>query len=328
LNSYPALINEVIIAANGIITKPLFMDHKPIIQTSGLSYHYSRDVQTLFNINLLVERGSIYGFLGPNGSGKTTTLSLLLGLLANQKGDIEIFGQRLHANREAILGKIGSLIETPSLYGHLTARENLEVYRKTYGASKARVNEVLEIVGLYDSGKKAAKKFSLGMKQRLAIALALLPNPDLLILDEPTNGLDPAGIIELRALVKKLNREHGMTILISSHLLSEVEKVASHIGIIYKGKMLFQGLLSELQSFQQKGSRLLINTSDNEAASKLLQEYHPEEAEGMIAITLEDQLQIASIQRKLMLNNLDVYLLQPEESDLEQLFIDLISTHS
>src|SRR5687767_14574926 len=213
------------------------MNQQSVIRTSGLSYHYSRDVQTLHNINLLVERGSIYGFLGPNGSGKTTTLSLLLGLLKAQKGDIEMFGQHLHANREAILSKIGSLIETPSLYGHLTARENLEVYRNTYGASKARIEEVLEIVGLADTGKKVAKKFSLGMKQRLSIALALLPNPELLILDEPSNGLDPAGIIELRALVKALNKEHGMTILISSHILSEVEKMVSHLGIIYKGRM-------------------------------------------------------------------------------------------
>src|SRR5215207_5348541 len=127
------------------------MDQQPVIRTSGLSYHYSRGVQTLHNINLRVERGSIYGFLGPNGSGKTTTLSLLLGLLNNQKGDIEIFGQHLRTNREAILGKIGSLIETPSLYAHLTARENLEVYRNTYGASKARVDEVLTIVGLEDT---------------------------------------------------------------------------------------------------------------------------------------------------------------------------------
>ena len=304
------------------------MEQKPIIRTSGLSYHYSRDVQTLFDINLLVERGSIYGFLGPNGSGKTTTLSLLLGLLKSQEGNIEIFGQQLHANREAILGKIGSLIETPSLYGHLTSRENLEVYRNTYGASKARVMEVLEIVGLNDSGKKTVKKFSLGMKQRLAIALALLPNPQLIILDEPTNGLDPAGILELRALLKKLNKEHGITILISSHILSEVEKVVSHIGIIYKGKMLFQGSLSELHEFQQKGSRLLINTSDNEVASKLLQEYHPEKEGDILAIPLQDQQQVALIQKKLNLNNLDVYLLQPKENDLEQLFIDLISTHS
>jgi ABC-type multidrug transport system ATPase subunit len=302
------------------------MNH--VIQTSGLSYHYSRDVQTLHNINLRVERGSIYGFLGPNGSGKTTTLSLLLGLLNNQKGVIEIFGQHLHANREAILGKIGSLIETPSLYGHLTSRENLEVYRNTYGASKARVDEVLEIVSLAETGNKVVKKFSLGMKQRLSIALALLPNPELLILDEPSNGLDPAGIIELRALVKKLNKEHGMTILISSHLLGEMEKMVSHVGIIYKGKMLFQGTLTELHGLQQRGSRLFIRTSDNDAARWLLQEHEPEiHAEGL-SVAFDNLEQVASINRQLTNKGLDVYLLHPKESDLEQLFIDLTSAQS
>ena len=299
------------------------MNNSSIIKTKGLSYHYSKDVQTLFDIDLNVERGSIYGFLGPNGSGKTTTLSLLLGLLNNQKGDIEIFGEHLHANRINILKKIGSLIETPSLYGHLTAKKNLEVYREVYGASKARIAEVLNIVGLEDTGKKTAKKFSLGMKQRLAIALALLPNPELLILDEPANGLDPAGIIELRELIKTLNKTHGMTILISSHLLAEVEKIVSHIGIIFKGKMLFQGTLPELHVFQQKGSRLLIDTSDNDTAMQLLQEYDPERDGQGFSVSLHDQKHIAAIQRKLIQNNLDVYLLQPKGNDLEQLFIDL-----
>ena len=299
-----------------------------VIRTTGLSYQYSREVQTLYDINLQVERGSIYGFLGPNGSGKTTTLSLLLGLLNNQKGDIEIFGQHLHANREDILGRIGSLIETPSLYAHLTAKENLEVYRNTYGAPKARVDEVLEIVGLADTGKKQVKKFSLGMKQRLSIALALLPNPELLILDEPSNGLDPAGIIELRALVKKLNREHGMTILISSHLLGEIEKMVSHVGIIYKGKMLFQGPLAELHGFQQRGSRLFIRTSDNEAASRILQEHGPEMSAEGISIAFESLAQVAAINRRLTDHRLDVYLLHPKESNLEQLFIDLTTAHS
>jgi ABC-2 type transport system ATP-binding protein len=304
------------------------MDNTSIIKTSGLSYHYSKEVQTLFNINLDVQRGTIYGFLGPNGSGKTTTLSLLLGLLNKQEGDIEIFGQHLHSNRIDILKKIGSLIEIPSLYGHLTAKENLEVYREVYGASKERVDEVLKIVGLEDTGNKTAKKFSLGMKQRLSIALALLPNPELLILDEPSNGLDPSGIIELRQLIKKLNKDHGMTILISSHILSEVEKMVSHVGIIYKGKMLFQGSLPELHQFQKKGSRLLINTSDNAAAINLLQEYFPEKEGDIISVPFQDQKQASAIQRMLIINNIDVYLLQPKENDLEQLFIDLTSdTH-
>lgn len=301
------------------------MTSSSIIKTTGLSYHYSKDVQTLFAIELNVKRGSIYGFLGPNGSGKTTTLSLLLGLLDNQKGDIEIFGEHLHANRINILKKIGSLIETPSLYGHLTAKENLEVYREVYGVPKARIAEVLHIVGLEDTAKKTTKKFSFGMKQRLAIALALLPNPELLILDEPANGLDPAGIIELRELIKRLNKDFGMTILISSHLLAEVEKTVSDIGILSGGKMLFQGSLAELQVFQQKGSRLLLSTSDNEAAIRLLREYDPERAGDTFSIALKDKQQVAAIQRTLSQNSIDVYLLRPQENDLEQLFIDLTS---
>jgi ABC-2 type transport system ATP-binding protein len=304
------------------------MDNAHIIKTTGLTYKYSKDAQTLTDINLQVERGSIYGFLGPNGSGKTTTLSLLLGLLNNQKGDIEIFGQHLHSNRIEILKKIGSLIEVPSLYGHLTAKENLEVYRPVYGASKARITEVLEIVGLEDTGKKTAKKFSLGMKQRLAIALALLPNPELLILDEPSNGLDPGGIIELRKLIRRLNKGYGMTILISSHLLAEVEKMVSHVGIIYKGKMLFQGSLAELHQFQKKGSKLLIKTSDNEVAYKLLREQDPERWGETLTIPFRDLNQVASINKTLTQNNLDVYLLHPKANDLEQLFIDLTSNHS
>ena len=302
------------------------MNNSSIIKTTGLSFHYSKDVQTLFDIDLNIERGSVYGFLGPNGSGKTTTLSLLLGLLHNQKGDIEIFGEHLHANRPHILKKIGSLIETPSLYGHLTAKENLEVYREVYGTSKSRIAEVLNIVGLEDTGKKTVKKFSLGMKQRLAIALALLPNPELLILDEPANGLDPAGIIELRELIKKLNKTHGMTVVISSHLLGEVEKMVSHIGIIFKGRLIFQGPLSELHSFQQKASRVFIKTSDNETALNLLQEYEPEKAGEEVSVPFENSQQVATIVRKLTSHNLDIYLLHPKKSDLEQLFIDLTTT--
>ena len=304
------------------------MRNNLIIKTSNLSYQYAKGIKTLSDISLQVERGSIYGFLGPNGSGKTTTLSLLLGLLKNQQGDIEIFGQHLQSDRINILKKIGALVETPSVYGHLTARENLEVYRKDYGVSGDRIDEVLHTVGLTDTGKKLVKRFSLGMKQRLAIALALLPNPELLILDEPSNGLDPAGIIELRELVKTLNKKYGMTIVISSHLLAEVEKMVSHVGIIYKGELLFQGTLPELHSFQEKGSKLLINTSDNEVALQVLQAYNPERVEDKISVSYVDQNQAAVIQRTLHQNNLDIYLLYPKGNDLEQLFIDLTSAKS
>jgi ABC-type multidrug transport system ATPase subunit len=304
------------------------MINSAIIKTTSLSYHYSGQVQTLSEINLHVERGSIFGFLGPNGSGKTTTLSLLLGLLKNQQGSIEIFGQHLHSNRIGILKKIGSLIESPSLYGHLTAKENLEVYRTVYGASKAKLEEVLKTVGLGDTGKKTVKKFSLGMKQRLSIALALMPGPELLILDEPANGLDPAGIIELRELIKKLNKEFGMTIVISSHLLAEVEKMVSHVGIISKGKMIFQGSLPDLHLFQQKGSRVFINTSDNQIACNILQDQSPVQNEEMLSVAFQDIRQVADINRRLTRQGLDVYLLHPRKTDLEQLFIDLTTSQS
>lgn len=294
-----------------------------IIKTTGVSYRYAKDVQTLYDINLEIQQGSIYGFLGPNGSGKTTTLSLLLGLLNNQQGSIEIFGKDLRRHRTDVLKRTGSLIETPSLYGHLTAKENLEVYRPVYGVKHERIKEVLKIAGLEDTGKKTAKKFSLGMKQRLAIALALLPNPELLILDEPSNGLDPGGIIELRQLVRDLNQQHGMTIVISSHILSEVEKMVSHLGIIYKGKMLFQGTMQELQSFRQKDAKLLVKTSDNEAACQLLKAYQPEISDDVIALNFSNNKDIADIGRLLIHNHLDVFLLQPQENNLEQLFIHL-----
>jgi ABC-2 type transport system ATP-binding protein len=301
------------------------MSHSPIIKTSGLFYHYSKDVQTLHDINLCVEKGSIYGFLGPNGAGKTTTLSLLLGLFNKQEGEIEIFGQPLHTNRISILKRIGSLIETPSLYGHLTARENLEVYRNIYGVSTARISEVLKMAGIADTGRKSVRKFSLGMKQRLSIALALLPNPELLILDEPSNGLDPAGIIELRELIQTLNREHGMTIVISSHLLSEVEKMVSHLGIIYQGKLLFQGTLTDLHLARQKSSTVIISTSNNPAAVELLQEFDPQLNGEGFSLAFQSREQLAAINRTLTQNNLDVYMLQPRQNNLEQLFIDLTS---
>lgn len=301
---------------------------KTIIRTTGLSYSYGKGARTLQDIHLEVQKGSIYGFLGPNGSGKTTTLSLLLGLLNNQQGAIEIFGKDVRHHRVDVLRRIGSLVEAPSLYGHLTARENLEVYRAIYGVKRERIGEVLKIVGLEDAGKKTTKKFSLGMKQRLAIALALLPSPELLVLDEPTNGLDPAGIIELRQLIRQLNQEHGITILVSSHILSEVEKMVSHLGIIYQGKMLFQGTLQELHRFQQKDARLFINTSDNNAAYRLLSAYKPENDGSTLSVSFSGIEEAAVINRTLVHNNIDVYLLQPVETDLEQLFINLTTTAS
>jgi len=296
----------------------------PVIKTTSLNYHFSKQQKTLDNINLQVEKGSIYGFLGPNGAGKTTTLRLLLGLLKKQNGSIELFGKELEDHRIESLKKIGSLIEQPSLYGHLTAKENLRIYRKVYGASKERMEEVLVLVGLEGTGKKKAKQFSLGMKQRLSIAIALLHNPELLILDEPTNGLDPNGIIETRELIKKLNRENGVTIIVSSHILAEVERMATHVGIIHKGQLLFQGTLPELQNMKDKQSFIQIETNNNEAAAKLL---NAEIMNGYVVLPLKEKNAAAAINRKLVEQNIDVYLLQPKQNDLEQLFIDITSNN-
>jgi ABC-type multidrug transport system ATPase subunit len=216
------------------------------LETDGLRYQFSRGVRVLDGIGLQVPEGSIYGFLGPNGAGKTTTLRLVLGLLRRQQGAIRLFGRPLEEDRLGVLRRVGSLIETPSIYGQLTASENLEVWRKLYGCNRGRIGFVLRLVGLSDTGRKRAGHFSLGMKQRLGIAIALLSDPSLLILDEPTNGLDPGGMVEMRELLLRMNREQGVTILVSSHLLGEMQKLVTHVGIINNGRLLYQGLLGEL----------------------------------------------------------------------------------
>ena len=300
----------------------------PVIQTSNLSFSFNSSGRTLDKINLVVPQGSIFGFLGPNGAGKTTTLRLLLGLLRKQQGTIEIFGKELNRNRIPILKRIGSLIEQPSLYLHLTATENLEIYRRVYGCTKDRIRTVLDIVGLGNTGTKKAKQFSLGMKQRLSIAVALLHQPELLILDEPVNGLDPSGIIETRELIRMLNKEHNTTVLVSSHILNEVERMATHVGIIHKGALLFQGTLSDLHHLKKEQACLEIETSDNAKASALLQELFPvQQKKGKILVPAQSQEKTASINRMLLQKDIDVYSLHQQQNDLEQLFIDITSNH-
>jgi ABC-2 type transport system ATP-binding protein len=302
------------------------MSSSAIIKTSQLNFSFTSGIKTLDNVNLEVPQGSIYGFLGPNGAGKTTTLRLLLGLLRNQHGKIELFGKEFTSNRIEILKRLGSLIEQPSLYLHLTAKENLEIYRLIYSSPKSRIGEVLKMVGLDNTGKKRTKQFSLGMKQRLSIAIALLHQPELLILDEPTNGLDPNGIIETRELIKNLNKEHNVTVLVSSHILNEVERMATHVGIIHKGKMLFQGTLHDLQQMKTRQTLLEIETSNNVHASKLLQQqFGAVQKENKIILPFQNKEQTAAINKLLVQQNIDVYALHPQQNDLEQLFIDITS---
>ena len=217
-----------------------------IIQTQSLPFEFSKNRKVLDDISISVPKGSIYGFLGPNGAGKSTTMRLLTGIIPEQGNSIQLFGKPLHEQLPEVFTKIGSLVESPALYLHLSGINNLKYIAKLRGISDEKIPEILEIVNLTKDGNRKAKQYSLGMKQRLAIAMALLSEPELLLLDEPVNGLDPNGIVEMRKLLVKLNQEKGVTIFVSSHLLSEIEKMCTHVAIINHGKLQFEGTMKAL----------------------------------------------------------------------------------
>ena len=199
------------------------------------------------DVTLHIRKGSIYGFLGPNGAGKSTTMKMLLGLTAPTNGSFTIDGKHFPTDRIAILKEVGSFIESPSFYANLTGKENLDIIRRILGLPQSTVDDALELVGLSEFGNRLAKKYSLGMKQRLGLAGAVLGRPPILILDEPTNGLDPSGIHEIRNLIKSLPDLYDCTVLISSHMLSEIELIADDIGILNHGRLLFEGSLDDLR---------------------------------------------------------------------------------
>ncbi|MBF9314931.1 ATP-binding cassette domain-containing protein [Bifidobacteriaceae bacterium NR002] len=217
-----------------------------IVTTEHLTKKYKSFI-AVNDVSLHIRKGSIYGFLGPNGAGKSTTMKMLLGLTAPTKGVFTIDGKQFPADRMPILKEIGSFIESPSFYANLTGRENLDIIRRILELPKSAVDDALELVGLSEFADRLAKKYSLGMKQRLGLAGALLGRPPILILDEPTNGLDPSGIHEIRNLIKSLPDLYDCTILISSHMLSEIELIADDIGILNHGHLLFEGSLDELR---------------------------------------------------------------------------------
>lgn len=232
-----------------------------MITTKHLTKKYKNFV-SVNHVSLHIRKGSIYGFLGPNGAGKSTTMKMLLGLTAPTKGSFSIDGKHFPEDRMDILKEIGSFIEAPSFYANLTGRENLDVIRRILRLPKESVEDALELVGLTEFGDRLAKKYSLGMKQRLGLAGALLGRPPILILDEPTNGLDPSGIHEIRELVKSLPGLYDCTILISSHMLSEIELMADDIGILNHGRLLFEGSLDELRQTAVKTGFAANNLED------------------------------------------------------------------
>lgn len=217
-----------------------------IIETHNLTKRY-RDFTAVNKLNMHVKKGQVYGFLGPNGAGKSTTIKMFLGLTRPTSGSFQIKGRSYPKDRMTILRETGAFIESPAFYGNLTGEENLDIIRRILGLPKSSIKDALELTGLYEFRNRTAGKYSLGMKQRLGLAEALLGRPPLLILDEPTNGLDPAGIHEIRTLIRSLPQKYNCTVLVSSHLLSEIELMADDIGILNHGRLLFEGTLPELK---------------------------------------------------------------------------------
>lgn len=218
-----------------------------IIETKNLTKVYA-DFTAVSNVGLHIPKGTVYGFLGPNGAGKSTTMKMFLGLTRPTEGTFTIDGKQYPKDRVKILKEVGSLIEEPAFYGNLSGEENLDIIRKILDLPKAAVSEALEIVGLTQFKDRLAKKYSLGMKQRLGLASALIGRPPILLLDEPTNGLDPVGIHEIRTLIRSLPAKFDCTVLVSSHLLSEVELMADNVGILNHGHLIFEGTLQDLRS--------------------------------------------------------------------------------
>ncbi|MFD0766166.1 ABC transporter ATP-binding protein [Mucilaginibacter lutimaris] len=296
-----------------------------VIQTEGLSFSFGNQ-QVVKSLSLQVPAGSIYGFLGPNGAGKTTTIKMLLNLLKTGQGSIRVFGLELQSNRIEILKQIGSLIEQPAIYLHLTGRENLMNRAMLLQVSDAKVDEMLKLVQLTNAADKKAGQYSLGMKQRLGIALALLNDPKLLILDEPTNGLDPNGIIEIRELLVRLVAT-GKTVFISSHLLAEIEKMATHVGIINNGQLMFQGTIGDLQNISQP--LISIETDNTVDAANLLTRNNfivTEVGQDHLYVPFISKQQIGEINSLLVQNGVTVYGINKQHKDLERLFLDITTT--
>jgi ABC-type multidrug transport system ATPase subunit len=292
-----------------------------VIRTEGLTFNFGKQT-VVKSLSLEVPEGSIYGFLGPNGAGKTTTIKLLLNLLKMQEGSIHIFEKELQSNRIEILSQIGSLIEQPAIYLHLSGKENLLNRALLLEIPEKRVDEMLNLVHLTNAAHKKAGQYSLGMKQRLGIALALLPDPKLLILDEPTNGLDPNGIIEVRELLITLVNQHQKTVFISSHLLAEVERMATHVGIINNGELLFQGSIKDLEALSQP--LVQIETENTVDAANFLARNNFKVADvndHHLYIPYSSKQQMGEINALLNQNGYTIYSINKQQKDLEKLFL-------
>lgn len=303
------------------------MQEDIVVRTAGLTKRYGlskNNILAVDNLDIEVRSGEIFGFLGPNGSGKTTTIGMLLGLIIPTSGTIELFGQNTHQNLPSLLKRVSAVLENAPFYPHLSGYDNLAIFARTIGnIDNCRIDEVLETVGLKKRARSKARTYSLGMKQRLSVATALLNDPDLIIMDEPTNGLDPSGIIEFRELIKSLGEE-GKTVFLSSHLLHEVEQVCDHLAIINKGKLIAQGSAGELL---HRGKMLQLRVSDpNEALALLMDiEWAKEiEIEDSYIFIKAPEEKAADINNILVNGGIRVSELKMSESSLEDFFLDTI----
>lgn len=296
---------------------------KNMIETHALTKQYKKQ-RVVSELDLAVPEGCIYGFLGPNGAGKSTTMKMILGLVKPTGGQIRVLGQNADAkNRIALLRSTGSLIESPAFYGHLTGRENLSLIADLKQTGKKEVDDVLRTVRLTDAQHKKASRYSLGMKQRLGFAAALLGHPKLLLLDEPTNGLDPAGIQEMRELIRRLCEQHGITVFVSSHLLSEIDQMANHVGIINHGVLIFQDRLSALHEHSR--ARMLLRTTEDETALRILKQaaLPCTSTHGGLYLNTAKEADILRAGTLLFSNGLGILSLAEEQKSLEDIFLEL-----
>ena len=298
-----------------------------IIQTNQLNKEY-KGKSVVSNVNMHVKKGEIYGFLGPNGAGKTTVMKMIMNLIKPTSGEIIIFGEKVTPHSYEVLKRIGSIIEYPVFYDKLTARENLELHAEYMGYyNKSAINETLELVQLKNFEGKAVKDFSLGMKQRLGLARAILTKPEILILDEPTNGLDPLGIKEFRNLFQMLSKDYGMTLLISSHILGEIEQIADTIGVIKDGMLVEEVLMDTIR--QQNTEYIELKTDDVKKAAYVLTEVlsimnYKILDDGTIRIYDLNTSQ-GKIAQSLVLNGVLIESINKKDNTLEDYFLKIIN---
>jgi ABC-2 type transport system ATP-binding protein len=300
---------------------------EPVLVTRHLTFSYGTTA-AVSNVDLTLDRGDIFGFVGPNGAGKTTTIKLLLGLLTPSSGTIEAFGRPMRNDRTGALRRIGALVETPSLYGHLTAEENLRIQRLAHGFPARRIAEVLELVALQRARSKKVKHFSLGMKQRLGVAMALVHEPELLILDEPANGLDPAGIQDLRLLLKRLATERHLTVFLSSHILAELEQTATKIAVISRGVLRYQGTLDALKA--SRAGHLKVTVDRVDRARQILERdgYPLVHEDGDTLTTCANDREVsAAVTAALVSAGVKVYQVAFEQPNLEDIFLAIVRAH-